>query len=324
MSQTDSDSTDSDDGVRFKTVNVRKKGDNYDSSKINGNKSRSPSPVRPIVGPVLPPHLIKQSIDIPNVEKKTIGPILPSDLVAQGPSRTEDVSIGPQLPAHLQRKLHKEKEEKNCDMLQEAYIGPQLPPHLRQKLNSVNVHEKLEGPSLSPQTKEIEAGKQISIGPFLPPHLRDKLQKAQSSDEDDDIYGPVPDNQQKMSKTQIALEERALQLKLDKLLPSTQKLPDREEWMLELPEVKAANFGLGPRQFRAKPRPDFSDRSSWTDTPNNKTKKEEKIDLKKEVELKEMKRKDEEQEKISRKHKKKTDSLLEIHQSKLKKQKKVV
>jgi hypothetical protein len=40
-----------------------------------------------------------------------------------------------------------------------------------------------------------------------------------------------------------------------------------ESWMLELPPDRAADFGLGPRQFRARAKPESGDRSVWTDTP---------------------------------------------------------
>lgn len=44
--------------------------------------------------------------------------------------------------------------------------------------------------------------------------------------------------------------------------------------MLELPPEKSAIIGLGPRSFRRREGPDMSDRSSWTDTPETKLKKE--------------------------------------------------
>lgn len=91
----------------------------------------------------------------------------------------------------------------------------------------------------------------------------------------------------------------------------------REEWMTELPEIKGVNLGLGPRKFRTRAGPDFSDRSDWTDTPadRDRKKRERAIGIKPE-------RQQEEPvpEKFSRKKEK---SLLEIHQKKLHKKKKV-
>jgi hypothetical protein len=47
----------------------------------------------------------------------------------------------------------------------------------------------------------------------------------------------------------------------------------RENWMLELPPEQAANFGLGPRQFRVRTMPELGDRSVWTDTPADRLRK---------------------------------------------------
>jgi hypothetical protein len=48
----------------------------------------------------------------------------------------------------------------------------------------------------------------------------------------------------------------------------------RENWMLELPPEQAADFGLGPRQFRIRTKPESGDRSVWTDTPADRLQKE--------------------------------------------------
>jgi len=47
----------------------------------------------------------------------------------------------------------------------------------------------------------------------------------------------------------------------------------RESWMLELPSEQAADFGLGPRQFRVRTKPELGDRSVWTDTPADRLQK---------------------------------------------------
>jgi hypothetical protein len=44
--------------------------------------------------------------------------------------------------------------------------------------------------------------------------------------------------------------------------------------MLELPPERAAEFGLGPRQFRVRTKPESGDRSVWTDTPADRLQKE--------------------------------------------------
>lgn len=53
--------------------------------------------------------------------------------------------------------------------------------------------------------------------------------------------------------------------------PKEQK---RETWMLEMPEEKAKNFGLGPRQF-SKGKGDKGQRDkTWTETPEQRQKRE--------------------------------------------------
>lgn len=92
-----------------------------------------------------------------------------------------------------------------------------------------------------------------------------------------------------------------------------------------------ADLGVTARQFRTKERDEIKDRSSWTETPRDREE-----NLKKkisphddDVKVRHQKterihreRRDAEQEEIARKHKKKhkrDESLLEIHQKKLKK-----
>lgn len=103
----------------------------------------------------------------------------------------------------------------------------------------------------------------------------------------------------------------------------------REKWMLELPPEKAANLGLGARQFRRREGPDMSNRSEWTDTPLDKQRKEQEP---KETELSDIdvlklvaiQKRDKEMEQMAESsEKRKPYSLLEMHQEKLKKQKMV-
>lgn len=99
--------------------------------------------------------------------------------------------------------------------------------------------------------------------------------------------------------------------------------------MLELPPEKAANLGLGARQFRKREGPDMSNRSEWTDTPSDKQRKvlEPKIaDVSDMDALKliAIQNRDDQMEKLAESSgKRKPYSLLEMHQEKLKKQKKV-
>lgn len=98
----------------------------------------------------------------------------------------------------------------------------------------------------------------------------------------------------------------------------------REEWMIELPDSKRTQLGLGSRKFRTNAAPDMSDRSSWTDTPKDKARKqlmgeeEEELDTKK-LEIAE---RNKEMELLSKKSEKKEKSLLEMHQKEIKRKKK--
>lgn len=99
--------------------------------------------------------------------------------------------------------------------------------------------------------------------------------------------------------------------------------------MLDLPPERAANLGLGPRQFRAKPAPEMGDRSIWTDTPADKAKKQHlppKVDDKDLIRKELIAARDEEMEKMAKKAEsklKRKESLLESHSKKLKKEAKV-
>lgn len=217
-----------------------------------------------VIGPALPLHLQK------TVNEESMGAVKPSHGDGMDPSlhpqfqeitHEDDKSythklggtnsfnsnkeelmqiIGPTLPNNLQNNIEP----------QITVIGPALPPHL-QKSSTESQNEK--------SCEKI-------IGPSLPQHLRQQLSEAHCSsvnenfnEEEDDSYGPLPIGAA-LSKSHIELEERALQLKIDQLNPQGVAEPTREEWMLELPAVKAANLGLGQRTFRMKAGPDMSDR----------------------------------------------------------------
>lgn len=107
----------------------------------------------------------------------------------------------------------------------------------------------------------------LSLGPSIPDDLRKTLAekdcevvKYENSDSEDGI-GPVPVDG-RMTEVHQRLEERALEIKINKLGGQNQnsKIKSREQWMLELPEAKAKYIGLEARSFRAKQGPDMSDR----------------------------------------------------------------
>lgn len=417
----DSDSRDSDEGIRYKTESVRKKRSNNDSegdnslkecklyepnkkikkdrkkadhnicdlSKTNRNINNKDTNV-PLIstkvddendkssfGPSLPPNF-KTNLN-KDIEEIVIGPALPPHLLktddkcSSGPKITEPANsfVGPQLPSHLLQINDQRNQEKSIGPIlpqsenlnntqntnitlavptcpsQESEnapnncVGPTFPPHLQKNKEEFESQMILD-PKL-PSSIEAHKSQNKIIGPALPSHFFQKTHS--SSDEDDDeSYGPLPRGLEKYSKTQQALEERALQLKIDQLDPKCNTEPVRETWMLELPEAKAMHFGLGPRQFRSKAGPDLSDRyiciqkktkqcfmsinnyfrSSWTDIPNTKEKtKKPSVNLQQEAVNKEMKKRDKEQDLLVKKHKKRDKSLIEMHQEKLNQQKKV-
>ncbi|KAH8243889.1 hypothetical protein KR032_011143 [Drosophila birchii] len=210
-------------------------------------------------------------------------------------------------------------------------FGPALPPHLR------------KDPVLGPSIEKQDPPSTAMIGPILPsdfaqskPSGTEFESKANETSDDDDLagtFGPLP------NASQVELEERALALKLAALegggLGTTTDQEVREEWMLELPDVglKSGLAALGNMKrtfYQGKERPDFSDRSSWTKTPQSEaaaaaagpracSSKE----MEQMAQAKYEQQRDDEQERMAKKHKKKhkrEESLVELHQKKLRKE----
>ncbi|CAG9770668.1 unnamed protein product [Ceutorhynchus assimilis] len=312
----ESDSEDSRERIRYKTENTRNTSENYDDDsnqkEIIGPslpphlaKARSESKDFGDIGPALPPHMIKKSD-----QELSIGPQLPPK---QSDMADNDKSFGPTLPLHLRKQFEEKSAEDSNESVVESF-GPSLPPHLK-KQQEENSNED--------SNKDVVK----SFGPSLPDHLRKQLQSQSDDDSvefEEDVFGPLPPGMSGNSSASIALEERALQMQIEKITPKENPQTVRESWMLELPEVKAANLGLGPRQFRNKAGPDMSDRSSWTVIGSEKgkqKKKEKPLDLKAEAELRELHKRDKEQEIQAKKHKRKSKSLVQMHEDKIKKQK---
>lgn len=214
--------------------------------------------------------------------------------------------------------------------------GPALPPHLVSQ-SSRYIPSNTEGPMLPPHLRKGDR----KIGPSIPDQMRKELAendceiiKCESSD--DDGIGPLPAGaEHKWSDAHRRLEERALDIKIRNIDGHSQssKVKSREQWMLELPEGKAKYMGLEARTFRAKEGPDMSNRSSWTDTPEEKARKKAGLEkeedpdvvLQREARSRQLASRDEEQEMAVKKHKKKhkrEESLLEMHEKKIKKKKK--
>lgn len=245
---------------------------------------------------------------------------------------------------HKREKRHKEKKRSKRDDSPEGKVHQAVP---RQELIESNENDDCFGPALPPhllqKETKTEPQSQSMIGPVMPDNLI-KAATVQTNtavnnedDDDDDLagtFGPMP------NATQVELEERALTLKLaalqgDGLGSSTTDQDVREEWMLELPEVGlkgglAALNNMKRTFYQGKERPDFSDRSSWTKTPQSSAaaaaagpKPSSSKDMEQAAQAKYERQRDEEQESIAKKHKKKhkrDESLVELHQKKLRKE----
>ncbi|XP_046737377.1 transcriptional regulator ATRX-like [Diprion similis] len=258
-----------------------------------------------------------------------IGPSLPPAfrLNSESPKSRSQTTYDPSLLNHSA----KVKEE----IKQTEAIGPSLPPGF-QRDYALNSTTSSDENSASHQHPTISLRSSV-FGPTLPPYLMKKVidhsVEKSGSDSEDDVLGPMPSDHPAAidSYIQRQLEDRARRMK-SKLDGEDSIVEKREEWMLELPSVQAANLGLGKRQFRNKAGPDMSDRSSWTDTPADKArKKEEKVlgkskvaDPARESEKLAIQQRDKAMEEMAKKHasKKRKESLLEIHKKKLHKKKK--
>lgn len=115
------------------------------------------------------------------------------------------------------------------------------------------------------------------IGPVIPTGF---LTNNDEEDDNGQDWGPTPpgDDDNVIESTAAEIERRAQRMK-NKLLnkdDGTQNdvKPERESWMMELPPERTKNFALAPRTFSMAVPSANMDRSSWTDTPADRAKKE--------------------------------------------------
>lgn len=306
---------------------INKSNTKPDSDDQNYGPKLPPSNGNNTYGPIAPSELNKSTTDNIVLKEPT--------LIPKTKSEKQEIELyGPALPSSS-NKISESENIKNK-------YGPSLPTHLIKNVDKqvTDIDSDTFGPSLPPNLQKTAENKNKIMGPSLPPHLLEKFKnqqaeetniehvKVESDNSDDDMIGPLPEGHSSTNNSHKLLEERALELRINALNP-VDTAPKREEWMTALPDVHRVNLGLGPRQFRSKEGPDLSDRSSWTDTPEEKekkTKKEKKIDIKEKSKLEHIARRDKEQEEIVKKHKKKKKrdkALIELHQEKLAKKKKV-
>ncbi|XP_032862592.1 GPALPP motifs-containing protein 1 isoform X2 [Tyto alba] len=188
-------------------------------------------------------------------------------------------------------------------------------------------HKPIIGPALPPGfRKPLQDTKnsRCSIGPSVSSELR--TQVTDSSEEEDNLIGPMPAKGPVESDVTKEFERRAQRMK-EKLTSADSDEPKqvtRESWMTELPpELKS--FGFGPRTFKRRADDKSGDRSIWTDTPADRERK-----AKEREEAKKSTSKDNEEIVLSGRDKrlveqvtsynesKRSESLMDIHQRKLK------
>ncbi|XP_033759990.1 GPALPP motifs-containing protein 1-like [Pecten maximus] len=228
-------------------------------------------------GPALPPGLLKQNLKDQTFKASENSKDTSSD-------DDNDNYVGPALPPSLKQKKIKSDQTKS----ENDYVGPALPPGFRQQKEDVtndSVENDMIGPVLPPHlrpasgSRPAEMSRSSVIGPALPPgFIKHKGDDSEGSSADEETIGPLPVEMDKGETTGYAayqFEERARRMK-DRLEGKDNKEQKivRESWMTELPSTKLGqSIGLSARTFRANAGPDLTDRSSWTDTPEEKEKK---------------------------------------------------
>ncbi|KAI9560505.1 hypothetical protein GHT06_011438 [Daphnia sinensis] len=217
--------------------------------------------------------------------------------------------IGPTLPPHLQ-KAYENDTDSNSD--EADLYGPALPPHLKQPMPN-NASRN----AFSSETS-ISSEKEVTIA-----------EESDSASDDDRVIGPLPANYGNSEQSSfVDVEQRALKMKR-KLLGADEdeesKQPKREDWMIELPELKRKNFGLGPRAFNRSEKPEVVGRDQWTSTPTTKASvSKEKDNFDEEIRNQYLERKrNQKLEKVVADYDKtkRSESLLKMHQKELKKKK---
>lgn len=251
-----------------------------------------------------------------------------------------DSAIGPNHDTHDSNDDNNGKAETETNVEESLVCGPSLPPHMMgsdQKVDAMETKstkpEKTYGPSLPSDFATNSKYEYKNDSTIV--DVSDNEDDDDDDDDDNELIGPVLDHISNKSEAYLELEKRALEIKLAKLSEREKKndsIRGREEWMTELPELRTVtDLGLTARQFRTKERDEIKDRSSWTETPRDREEKSKKKGPSHDDEVKvrhqktermHRERRDAEQEEAVRKHKKKhkrDESLLEMHQKKLKK-----
>ncbi|WKY15317.1 hypothetical protein Q1695_000643 [Nippostrongylus brasiliensis] len=232
-----------------------------------------------------------------------IGPQLPEQDISSHGSRSE---IGPQLPgvdhhddgqSMLNRSMGHYLDE-DVQLLEHdiapqqarSTIGPQLPACF---VGSERAAEQVDEDM---STAEIEdddpIDSQNQIGPALPPGFAAHSIEQDTQDEDEEVFGPMPpsagenlstahdeemeDDDGVIGPMPISAEQAGnaaeeyahLRLRLEKKAEEEGK-PQREDWMVKVP-TRAANYGVGARQFKRGSSATAEIDQTWEDTPQAK------------------------------------------------------
>ncbi|XP_029458769.1 GPALPP motifs-containing protein 1 isoform X2 [Rhinatrema bivittatum] len=289
---------------------------------------------RDLMGPALPPGFKNAS-----GEELLDGPALPPGYQYHVSSGTSEDSEEDE-PSRAKREEHQNSGEENgsspkrrkqkCAEKEpdDGFFGPALPPGFKRQADSPE--RPIIGPALPPGFQEADqAGEEEEEQPRPSVFSAFATKAVDSSEEEEEAeIGPAP--AKGIVESFIARDFEARSQLMKKKLTSGKDEKDaskplkREFWMTELPpELKG--FGLGPRTFKKKTDEKSGDRSVWTDTPADKERK-----AKERQEAKTSTSKGEEESYLSERDKKmaeqvsshndskRSESLLDLHQKKLK------
>ncbi|XP_050190024.1 GPALPP motifs-containing protein 1 isoform X1 [Myiozetetes cayanensis] len=293
---------------------------------------------RQLIGPALPPGFPRRAEADPGEDfSQVAGPALPPGYKSSCSSETPDSEDDSEsLPLH--RNANRDSEEETGgdpaskkpkrileDDDDDGFFGPALPPGFKKQDDSPE--RPIIGPALPPGFKKPSEDTRSSkcfIGPSVSSELSPQV--TDSSEEEDNLIGPMPAKGPVESDVTKEFERRAQRMK-EKLTSADSDEPKqvtRESWMTELPpELKS--FGFGPRTFKRRADDKSGDRSVWTDTPADRERK-----AKEKEEAKKSTSKDKEEIVLSGRDKKlieqvtsyneskRSESLMDIHQKKLK------
>ncbi|NXI46168.1 GPAM1 protein, partial [Galbula dea] len=266
-----------------------------------------------VAGPALPPGYKSCGSESPESEDDSESLPLPRDTNRDSEEEAEG-DPAPKKPKRMQ-------EDDDDD----GFFGPALPPGFKKQDDSPE--RPIIGPALPPgfrkpsqDTGSSRCSTGLSVSSEFPAEATD------SSEEEDNLIGPMPAKGPVEADVAKDFERRAQRMK-EKLASADRGEPKqvtRESWMTELPpELKS--FGFGPRTFKRRADDKSGDRSVWTDTPADRERK-----AKEREEARKSTSKDKEEMGLSGRDKrlveqvasynesKRPESLLDIHQKKLK------